>query len=138
MVGEIDRSRLSDKRDRVPAATVRRFHRRCLERCQQPLISADVGFRTPLAETSNRTTVWDSMPHSDITQIAPAPRRRIPIGVYRGNLPSAVEKVVTDALTGISAPPRPPALLNQPRYDTASFWVSLGIWLNWRDASIKY
>jgi hypothetical protein len=81
-------------------------------------MSADVSFRTPLADISNSTMVWDSFPHSDIAQIEPAPRRRIPMDVYRGNLPSPVEKAATDALSGNSAPAR--SLLNQPPYDRAS------------------
>jgi hypothetical protein len=83
-------------------------------------MSADVSVRTPLSEISSSTMVRDSMPHCAITQIAPARRRRIPIGVYRGNLPSAVENVVTDAVIGISLPARPPSRRNQPRYETAS------------------
>lgn len=53
---------------------------------QQPLMSADVSFRILLSDISNSTTVCDSIPHSDIAQMK-LPRRRIPTGVYRGNLP---------------------------------------------------
>ena len=42
----------------------------------------------------------------------------MPIGVYRGNLPSAVEKAATEALTAVNAPVR--SLLNQPSYESAS------------------